>query len=108
MGIEILNSDPLVTSLYVQDGPGHARITVRVRGTTTGELVVAHEDAALVSSRLLGPQGHEHTGAGTILDRCISLVQSMASHPDPTEDGVETVVVWAEEARTIAKDAGWT
>lgn len=98
----------LVSSVRMEDLEGpHGRVTVWNRGANAGTLTLAKADAVKVAFRLLGPNVHEHVDAGTILDRCISLVQSIAKQ---NGDGVslERLDAYEAEASQICADAGWT
>lgn len=101
----------IVSSVHISPadpGKPHDLVNVRSRGKSTGMLVVAAGDGVVLAARLLGPQAHEHTEAGSILDRCVSLVQSIAR--DPALDMAHAVDVYdafVTEARAIAHDAGW-
>lgn len=101
----------IVSSLYLDPGGTgpHAVINVRSRGKSLGSLVVDKADAIKLVARLLGPQAHEHTEAGSILDRCISLVQSIANRRPRSGlvEASERLEMYEDEASLIAHDAGW-
>lgn len=103
MSVEIRNprEDALITSVYIEtDESPHVRVTVRVRGQTAGTLTVDRVQGFLLPAALLG----EDAPLVRTLERCVSLVQSMAKW----EGDVNSLpIAWLSEAEQIAKDAGW-
>jgi hypothetical protein len=102
----------IVSSVHISPadpGKPHDLVNVRSRGKSTGMLVVAAGDGVVLAARLLGPQAHEHTEAGSILDRCVSLVQSIANRRPRSGlvEASERLEVYEDEASLIAHDAGW-
>lgn len=113
MSTEVVAEDGgIISSLHVEvrGWDGHGTIAVRSRGKTVGTLTAPTADVPLLMARLLGPQGHDAMcGTRTVLERCVSLVQSMATWAGSpsTSDRTRTFYAWLEEAEGIAKDAGW-
>jgi hypothetical protein len=99
----------IVSSVRMEDFEGpHGRVTVWNRGQNAGTLTVAKDDAVKLAYRLLGPNAHEHLEAGSIIDRCVSLVQSIAKHGYPeTRDQVDEFIDEAAAIVVDAKAAGW-
>lgn len=113
MSTEVVAEDGgIISSLYIEvrGWDGHGTITVRSRGKTVGTLTAPTADVPLLMARLLGPQGHDAMcGTKTVLERCVSLVQSLAQgrSKDGYDGPQERVDVYENEAYAIAKDAGW-
>lgn len=98
----------LVSSVRItaEDGP-HVRVEIWNRGAHSGTLTLRRDDSVMMLGRLLGPQAHEGTEAGSILERCISLVQSIANAKGDGDEE-ERLYAYQDEANGIAHDAGWS
>lgn len=113
MSIEIRTEDGgIMTSLLVtaRTWDHQVEIAVRAGARCIGSLTVSEADAPAIMARLLGPKGHDAMcGTKTILERCVSLVQSMAERPltGGLVQASERLDVLEAEAYRIARDAGW-